>query len=78
MYIASLMGHWEVVGVLLENFAAKNTQWWLSSRYSDGWTPLMAVAVSNHVAVAKKLLDAAEAQSPGAGVALALARNQYG
>lgn len=78
VYIAALKGHNEVIRRLLQHFAKHETQWWLAEMYGDGWTPLMAVAVSNHVTVGKELLEFAEEQSPGAGVQLVHAKNQYG
>lgn len=73
LYIAALKGHLAVVHVLLDHFEKVGTKWWVTSNYGDGWTPLMAAAVSNHFVVAKELFERADRMQEGGAKELSMA-----
>jgi ankyrin repeat protein len=80
LYIAALRGHGPVVKVLLDYCRKCDIRWENGELYGDGWTPLHAAIIGNHLKVAVQLLEAAsEGCSKVENMkALVYAKNRYG
>mmetsp|Transcript_17593 Transcript_17593/g.44655 ORF Transcript_17593/g.44655 Transcript_17593/m.44655 type:complete len:696 (-) Transcript_17593:24-2111(-) len=74
LYIACLRGHLRSVKALLSHFRRGGIAWESGDLYSDGWTPLMAATVGNHLPIVLELIRAAGPLS----MHMISATNRYG
>jgi len=80
LYIAALRGHGLVVKVLLDHCRRCGIRWENAELYGDGWTPLHAAIIGNHLKVAVQLLEAAsEGRNKNENLKLLVySKNRYG